>query len=137
MSGETDKKVSKKELFCYHCGTKKSALLYCELWMVTACKECMQINHKSHHKTCKRDIPKNISAEPPKRPMFRVTLTRFDGQKIGLLMRLGDSLEMEEHWAGTYILAPQTLLLVMEDIPTINKTILAGLRGVKFAGSRN
>lgn len=123
-----------EEMLCYHCGTKESALLYCELWMVTACKSCIDTHHHVHHPQCKRDLTRNKKPELPKRALFRVTLTRFDGSKVGLLMRLGDSLTMEAHWAGTYILAPQMLLLVTEDIATINKSILAGLRSVTTNG---
>ena len=90
----------------------------------------MTTHHLTHHKTCKKEIPRNISKEVAQPTYFRISLTRYDGHRISFRLRLGDSFEMEEHWLGTYILAPQSLVLVSEDIDAINESILAGLRSV-------
>jgi hypothetical protein len=131
MSSDNTNDSSLNQSICYHCGKKTSALRYCETWRVNACQECMTSHHLTHHKTCKKEIPRHLERKVVQPTYFRISLTRYDGHPISFRLRLGDSFEMEEHWLGTYILAPQSLVLVCEDISAINESILAGLRSVK------
>jgi hypothetical protein len=59
---------------------------------------------------------------------FTVWVTRYDGKKLPLLCKLGEKLEMEDHWMGTYIFAAAGVVLVLEVREAINELILAGLQ---------
>ncbi|MCX6111271.1 MAG: hypothetical protein NTZ90_16875 [Proteobacteria bacterium] len=117
---------------CYHCNTRSNRNVFCELWNVWCCDPCLQRLHRTHHQTC--DVDATATKGPAQRHearYFTLWVTRYDGRKLPLTCRLGDKLEMEDHWLGTYIFARGGMLLVTEDRATINEKLLLGLKAAK------
>lgn len=112
---------------CYHCDDKKATSAFCETWRVWTCYKCLEQHHRTHHVTCTLEVPKNAH-EAKVRAYFTVWVTRYDGRKVPLLCRLGEKLEMEDHWMGTYIFANAGMILVLETRLMINERILEGLQ---------
>ncbi len=131
ISSRKDSSENRKSLRtldgCYHCGKKEVGNIFCLLWEIWACKNCMVNHHQIDHKDCRATV-KNLLSQKSESKYFNLTLTRYDGTMFSILCRRGIELPMEDHWLGTYIFFPDTLVLVREDRTTINKKILDALR---------
>jgi hypothetical protein len=88
-------------------------------------------HHKAHHKTCVVEVEKGKLIGKQQRLYFTILVTRYDGQVVPLQCRLGEKMEMEDHWMGTYIFGSGSMILVTESRAAINEKILNGLRSVR------
>jgi len=117
-------------LACQHCNIRSNANVFCEIWVVWTCIDCMRSVHRVEHTICIGKAEKNAEKdESPK--YFTLWVTRYDGRKLPMSLRLGDKLEIENHWLGTYIFGGGGMILVTEDRATINERILLGLKGLQ------
>ncbi len=91
-----------------------------------SCAKCLVKHHRIDHEDCHK-VEKKLK-EGSGEGYFSLLLTRFDGQVFSTICRRGMKLEMEDHWLGTYIFFPATLILVVEDRKTINERILQALQ---------
>ena len=131
-AGGEERRPQKREIGpCYHCDVKSNSNTYCDTWRVWTCGKCLAKHHRDHHKSCLVDIPKGHLVEKKQRNFFTISVTRFDGRPFPLHCRLGDKLEMEDHWMGTYIFGRGGMILVTESRNEINDKILFGLKTVK------
>jgi hypothetical protein len=112
---------------CYHCETKAVTNTYCEVWRVWSCTDCLKRHHRAHHNDCRLEVPKALTPAP-RNSHFRLYLTHYDGRPFSVLCRLGQKLEMQDHWLGTYIFFPDQMILCRETREIINKRILDGLQ---------
>ncbi len=115
---------------CYHCETKATTNVYCERWAAWACKNCLAQHHRLDHDDCKDTEQKGPTSDQSGPRLFSLSLTRYDGQAVSFMCQVGQKLEMEEHWLGTYVFFPSALVLVREDQQAINLKILKSLQGV-------
>jgi hypothetical protein len=118
---------------CYHCDKKAKINTFCETWRVWTCAACRDSEHRRHHQTCARVLVKRNDREPgvipdKRYPFFSIVLTRYDGRRVALQCRLGEKLELEDHWLGTYIFGAGGMILVAETRNAINRCILEGLQ---------
>jgi uncharacterized protein YlzI (FlbEa/FlbD family) len=116
---------------CYHCDAKSSSNTYCEIWRSWTCGSCLGKFHKVHHKSCAHEVDKKGLVSKRVQLYFTIQVTRYDGKIVPLQCRLGEKMEMEEHWMGTYIFGSGSMILVSESRAEINEKILAGLRSVR------
>lgn len=116
---------------CYHCEAKSGSNTFCEIWRNWTCASCMNKHHKAHHKTCVVEVEKGKLIGKQQRLYFTILVTRYDGQVVPLQCRLGEKMEMEDHWMGTYIFGSGSMILVTESRAAINEKILNGLRSVR------
>ena len=115
---------------CYHCETKRVSNVFCDLWEVWACNDCLAGHHRLDHEDCKNAASK-VAVEPAAEPQkIYLSLTRYDGRRLSFMCQRGYKLDLEEHWLGTYVFFPAAMVLVREDRKTINDLILKALRGV-------
>ncbi len=119
-----------KVQICYHCDKKSKAHMFCEIWETWTCRTCLEKHHRTHHTSCTLIIPKEQikDAKPIIRRKFRVYVTRYDGVRMMMMCVIGEKIEMEDHWAGTYIFFTGGMVLVNESRAEINERILFGLR---------
>lgn len=115
---------------CYHCETKAVSNVFCDRWEVWACKSCLGQHHRLDHEDCKDLDGKSLSSEIAGPRKFALALTRYDGQTISFMCQVGQTLEMEEHWLGTYVFFTNAMVLVREDQEAINVKIQKALQGV-------
>lgn len=112
---------------CYHCDQKAVTNYFCETWKVWSCTGCAAKHHRAHHNSCDVIIPREAAEVYQGPKYFGVWFTRYDGQKISFRLKLGDKLELEDHWLGTYVLSGAGMVLVQETRDLINERILQGL----------
>ena len=115
---------------CYHCESKARTNSFCQTWRIWSCTACLISLHRTSHESCKVDIDK-VAQDKPRSSFFLVHLTRYDGLYFPLRCRLGDKLDMEEHWMGTYVFGGNRILLVSESPREINDKILEGLKNIR------
>ncbi len=121
---------------CYHCETKKVTNVFCDLWEVWACMDCLARHHMLDHEDCK-DPASKVAFEGAEPRRIYLSLTRYDGQMVSFMCQTGVKLEMEEHWLGTYVFFPGAMVLVLEDRAAINELILKALQVAPLQGPRH
>jgi len=136
MSTRTTKPASPHKSFeqqaCYHCDQRAITNSFCNTWRVWSCTACLAKHHRAHHSSCDVIIAKG-SEDPVHNYVryFSITFTKYDGSQIQVRYKLGDKLQMEDHWLGTYILSSSGLMLVRETRDVINQRILEGLASAR------
>ena len=117
---------------CYHCDAPPPDNILCEVWNIWTCKQCRRTHHFVHHDSCSIDTklpdPNKKNKYQRTNRNFSIMLTRYNGHQFLMTCQLGQKLDMEEHWLGTYIFLPGSMIMVQEKLKTINDRILESLQ---------